>query len=100
LTIIAGIKTVGVILVIALMVGPAATAFLLTKELHWMMMLGSIFGIISAIAGLYVSYYLDIPSGPTIALTIFCFFLLTLLLSPSQGILLRYSHHKAENPAP
>ncbi|BDM83422.1 metal ABC transporter permease [Acaryochloris marina] len=94
LTIIAGIKTVGVILVIALMVGPAATAYLLTKELHWMMILGSTFGIISAIVGLYVSYYSDIPSGPTIAMTIFVFFFFVLLFSPSQGILMRYSRVK------
>ena len=96
LTIVAGIKTVGVILVIALMVGPAATAYLLTKELHWMMILGSIVGMIAAIVGLYVSYYFDIPSGPTIAMTIFGIFFLTLLFSPSQGILMRYSHVNAE----
>lgn len=96
LTIVAGIKTVGVILVIALMVGPAATAYLLTKELHWMMILGSIFGIVSAIVGMYLSYYLDIPSGPTIAMTIFGFFFFTFLFSPSQGILMRYPSVKTE----
>lgn len=97
LTIVAGMKTVGVILVIALMVGPAATAYLLAKELHWMMLLGSMFGMISAVTGLYLSYYFDIPSGPTIAMTIFVFFLLTLLLSPSQGILSRSLRFKAQS---
>lgn len=97
LTIVAGIKMVGVILVIALMVGPAATAYLLTKELHWMMIVGSIVGIVSAITGLYVSYYYDIPSGPTIAMTIFGLFFLSLLFSPSQGILTRHLRLKPKS---
>ncbi|MGB3199488.1 MAG: metal ABC transporter permease [Nodosilinea sp.] len=90
LAIIAGVKTVGVILVVALMVGPAATAYLIVKELHWMMMLGSILGVLFGAVGMYCSYYLDIPSGPAIALTVFGGFLLALLLSPRQGILSRW----------
>jgi manganese/iron transport system permease protein len=89
LTIIAGMKTVGVILVVALMVGPAATAYLLVKELHRMMLLGSLLGAFFGIIGMYGSYYLDIPSGPAIGLTVFSGFLLTLLFSPRQGILTR-----------
>lgn len=93
LTIVASIKTVGVILVVALMVSPAAAAYLLTKELHWMMTIGAGFGVFSCIVGMYISYYLNTPSGPAIALTLFTCFLLTLLLSPSQGILTR-NHQK------
>jgi manganese/iron transport system permease protein len=89
LTIIAGMKTVGVILVVALMVGPAATAYLLVKELHRMMLLGSLLGAFFGIIGMYGSYYLDIPSGPAIGLTVFSGFLLALLFSPRQGILTR-----------
>jgi manganese/iron transport system permease protein len=89
LTIIAGMKTVGVILVVALMVGPAATAYLLVKELHWMMTLGAALGALFSIIGIYSSYYLDIPSGPAIGLTVFGGFLLALLFSPRQGILTR-----------
>lgn len=89
LTIVIGMKAVGVILVIALMVGPALTAYLLVKELHWMMILGAAIGAIASIAGIYLSYYLDIPSGPTIALTVFVLFALALLISPSQGVLTR-----------
>lgn len=89
ITIIAGMKTVGVILVIALMVTPAATAYLLTHELHWMMLVGSGLGVVSGVGGMYLSYYLDIPSGPAIALTAFGLFLAALLLSPSQGVLTR-----------
>jgi manganese/iron transport system permease protein len=89
LAIIAGMKTVGVILVVALMVGPAATAYLLVKELHWMMILGAALGVLFGVVGMYGSYYLDIPSGPAIGLTIFGGFLLALLFSPRQGILTR-----------
>jgi ABC-type Mn2+/Zn2+ transport system permease subunit len=74
LTIVAGIQTVGVILVVALMVTPAATAYLLVKEVHWMMLGGAGFGMLGGVIGMYISYYLDIPCGPAIALTVFAFF--------------------------
>ncbi|WP_017301404.1 metal ABC transporter permease [Nodosilinea nodulosa] len=90
LAIIAGMKTVGVILALALMVGPAATAYLLVKELHWMMILGAALGVLFGGAGMYGSYYLDIPSGPAIGLTVFAGFLLALFFSPRQGILGRW----------
>ena len=89
LTIVASIKTVGVILVVALMVSPAAAAYLLTQELHRMMAVGAGLGVFSCMAGMYISYYLNTPSGPAIALTLFACFLLALLFSPSQGVLTR-----------
>ncbi|MEL7067496.1 MAG: metal ABC transporter permease [Cyanobacteria bacterium J06581_3] len=89
LTIVASIKAVGVILVVALMVSPAAAAYLVTKELHWMMIVGSGVGVLSCMVGMYISYYFNTPSGPAIALTLFSCFLLALLFSPSQGILTR-----------
>ncbi len=89
LTIVASMQTVGVVLVISLLVGPGITAYLLVKELHHVMGLGAVFGIIASISGVYASYYLNIPSGPAIVLVIFSLFLLALLFSPSQGILTR-----------
>ena len=89
LTIVASIKAVGFVLVVALMVSPAAAAYLLTKELLWMMGVGAGLGVLSSITGMYISYYFDTPSGPAIALTLFACFLLALLFSPSQGILTR-----------
>lgn len=89
LTIIAGMQTVGVVLVISLLVGPATTAFLLVKELHRMMLLGSVVGVISTVGGMYASYYLDLPSGAAIALITFSLFFLALLFSPHQGLLTR-----------
>lgn len=89
LTLIVGMQIVGVILVVSLMVGPAITAFLLVKELHLMMIVGAGLGVVSSVSGMYSSYYLDLPSGPAIALVVFGLFLLALLFSPTQGILTR-----------
>jgi manganese/iron transport system permease protein len=91
LTIIASMQAVGVILVISLLVGPALTAYLLTQELHQMMIVGALLGTISSIAGVYLSYYQNLPSGPAIVLVSSSLFLLALLFSPSQGILTRSS---------
>ncbi|MBW4649029.1 MAG: metal ABC transporter permease [Kastovskya adunca ATA6-11-RM4] len=87
LTIVASMQTVGVLLVISLLVGPAITAYLLVKELHQMMFVGAIIGVISSITGMYISYYLNVPSGPAIVMVVFGFFLLAFLFSPTQGIL-------------
>ncbi|MBE9116649.1 metal ABC transporter permease [Lusitaniella coriacea LEGE 07157] len=89
LTIIASMQTVGVLLVISLLVGPASTAYLLVKELHFMMGLAAVIGILGNVTGMYLSYYLDLPSGPSIVLVIFSFFLLAFFFSPSQGIFQR-----------
>jgi manganese/iron transport system permease protein len=87
LTIIASMQTVGVVLVVALLVGPATTAYLLVKELHQMMGLGALLGAVSSVIGMYTSYYLNVPSGPCIVLISFGFFVPAVLFSPSQGLL-------------
>lgn len=86
ITIVASMQTVGVLLVMSLLVGPAITAYLLVKELQQMMILGSIFGVISITIGMYFSYYFDLPSGAAIVMVIFALFLLGFFFSPSQGI--------------
>ena len=87
LTIVASMQTVGVLLVMSLLVGPAITSYLLVKDLSQMMLLGSIIGASSSIIGMYCSYYFDLPSGAAIVMVIFAFFLLAFLFSPSQGVL-------------
>jgi manganese/iron transport system permease protein len=89
LTIIASMQAVGVILVIALLVGPALTAYLLVKELSHMMLVGIGIGIFSTIAGIYFSYYQNIPSGPAIVLVTSTLFLAVLLFEPSTGLVLQ-----------
>ena len=87
LTIIASMQSVGVVLVVSLLTGPAATAYLLVKELHSMMGLGALFGVGASVSGMYISYYQNVPSGSAIVLIISGMFLFALLFSPSQGIL-------------
>ncbi len=87
LNIVASMQTVGVLLVMSLLVGPAITAYLWIKSLAEMMILGAIFGITSSIGGMYISYYFDLPSGAAIVMLIFIFFSLSFLFSPTQGII-------------
>jgi len=89
LTIVASMKTVGVILVLSLLITPGATAYLLVKRLHEVMILGAVIGIISSISGMYLSYFFNLPSGPAIVLVVSGLFVLSLLFSPSYGILTR-----------
>jgi ABC-type Mn2+/Zn2+ transport system permease subunit len=87
LTIVTSMQTVGVGLVAAMLVTPGATAFLLTKRLPAMMATAAVFGALSSLIGLYISYYLNIASGSTIVLTATLFFVLAYLFSPRKGLL-------------
>lgn len=90
LTIVVSMQTVGVGLVVAMLVTPPATAYLITKRLPAMMGLSALIGAVSAIAGLYISYYANIISGSAIVLTATGFFLIAYLFSPSKGRLLKW----------
>jgi ABC-type Mn2+/Zn2+ transport system permease subunit len=76
LTVVVSLQTVGVGLAAAMLVTPAATAYLLTRRLMPMMVVSAVIGALSSILGLYVSYYLNIVSGSAIVLTATTFFLL------------------------
>ncbi|WGV25885.1 metal ABC transporter permease [Halotia branconii] len=88
LTIVASMKAVGVILVLSLLITPGATAYLLVKRLHKVMILGAVIGVISSISGMYLSYFYNLPSGPAIVLVVSGLFLLALLFSPKHGVLI------------
>jgi len=87
LTIVTSLQTVGIGLVAALLVTPAASAFLLTNRLSRMMFVSAIIGISSSIAGLYISYYASIASGAAIVLVSTLIFVIAYLFSPRKGIL-------------
>lgn len=87
MTIVASLKAVGVIMVLALLITPPATAYLLVTRLHHMMFLGVGLGIFSSISGMYLSYFYNLPSGPAIVLVATGLFFLAFLFSPSQGLL-------------
>ena len=80
LAIIASLQSVGIILVLSMLITPAAAAKLLMKSFHGAMIVGSVFGIIASMSGLYLSYYLNFPSGPSMALAATFIFLIVLIL--------------------
>ncbi|MCC5636247.1 metal ABC transporter permease [Nostoc sp. CHAB 5844] len=88
LTIVASMKAVGVILVLSLLITPGATAYLLVKRLHEVMILGAVIGVFSSISGMYLSYFYNLPSGPAIVLVVSGLFILALLFSPKHGVLM------------
>ena len=73
-------QAVGVALVVAMLVTPAAAAFLLTKRLPVMMILAAMIASASGVIGLYLSYYINVASGPAIVLVATAFFLLAWLI--------------------
>ena len=87
LAVVISVQTIGNILVLALLVTPAATARLLTDRLGIMMLLAPIIGGVSALVGLYISWSWDFPTGGTIVLVLTAVFLAAWLLSPRQGVL-------------
>ncbi len=85
LTIVVSLQAVGIILVVAMLVTPAATAQMLTVRFTRLMILAALVGIASAVIGLYLSFWLDVASGATIVLVQTGLFLLALVLGP-RGI--------------
>jgi len=78
-TVAVSLQTVGVALMVAMLVTPAATAYLLTQRLPVMMALAAFFAGMAGVIGLYLSYYLSIASGAAIVLTATVFFMLAFL---------------------
>jgi manganese/iron transport system permease protein len=84
-TIVIALQTVGVALTVAMLVTPAAAASLLARRLPGMMLVAAAIGAFSGVAGLYLSYYANVASGPAIVLVCTALFLLAFLFSPRKG---------------
>ena len=89
LAIVVSVQTIGNILVLALLITPAAAARLLTDRLVTMMILAPVIGALGAFAGLYLSWGFDLPVGGTIVLVLTAVFLLLWMLAPRHGLLQR-----------
>lgn len=87
LTVVVSLQTVGVALMVAMLVTPAATAYLLTRRLWHMMVAGAAIGAVSSVTGLYLSFYVNIASGAAVVLVCTAFFVLAFLFAPSRGTL-------------
>lgn len=98
-TIVISVQTVGVALMMAMLVTPAAAAYMLTRRLIPMILTAVGIGAFSAVAGLYISYYTNVVSGAAIVLVATAIFLLTMVFAPQRGALwnwLRTARRTAE----
>ena len=83
---VVALKAVGIVLVVAMLVTPAATASLLVRRVPRIMLLGSVIGVIASVSGLYISYYASVASGAAIVLVATALFLVALLFAPRRGL--------------
>jgi ABC-type Mn2+/Zn2+ transport system permease subunit len=84
-TIVVSIQAVGIIMVVAMLVTPAATGQLLVDKFWDLVKIAIAVAIVSAVSGLYLSFYLNVASGASIVLVETLFFALALLFSPKSG---------------
>jgi ABC-type Mn2+/Zn2+ transport system permease subunit len=88
-TIVVSLQIVGVALMIAMLVTPAAAAQLLTRRLPAMMAMAALIGVTANVAGLYLSYYANIASGPAMVLVATAIFAAVFLFAPQRGLVWR-----------
>ncbi|CAN5643681.1 anchored repeat-type ABC transporter permease subunit [soil metagenome] len=100
LTIVAGLQIVGNVLILAMLITPAATARLLTDRLWLMAALSAIIGACSGVVGLYVSWYQGIASGSAVVLAATVVFFLTYLFAPNTGIITPRVRRALHHPNP
>ncbi|WP_096434633.1 metal ABC transporter permease [Alteribacter populi] len=93
---VASLQTVGIILVVAMLITPGATAYLLTDRFPVMLGLSALFGVISAVAGLFYSVIYDVSSGASIVLVASALFCLAFFFSPKQGIVFKFARSIAK----
>ena len=89
LTIVASLQSVGVILVVAMLIIPSSTAYLLTSKLEKMILISAIVGFISATTGFMISIVLEITPGPSMTLTASFLFCIALMFSPKRGYIIK-----------
>lgn len=86
-TVVVALQAVGVILVVALVIIPGATAYLLTDRFGRMLVLAPLVAAVSAVVGLYLSYYLDTSSGGMVVVAMGAIFLAAYLFAPKHGLI-------------
>ena len=85
--IVISLQAVGVALVLAMLVTPASSAYLLTRRLPNMMLLGALIGALSSVLGLYLSFYVNVASGASIVLVATAIFAVIFVAAPQRGVL-------------
>ncbi|MEA5487560.1 MULTISPECIES: metal ABC transporter permease [Pseudanabaena] len=89
LTAVAGLQTVGIILVVAMLITPGATAYLLSDRFDHMMLIAMASGMFSSVMGTYISYHIDGSTGGCIVVLQTLLFLVAMIFAPKHGMLVR-----------
>ncbi len=87
LTIVTALQTAGIILVIAMLVTPGSTAYLLTDRFDRMLIISVATSVLSCILGVYLSYYLDVSTGGCIVVMMTLLFVAAMIFAPKYGLL-------------
>jgi ABC-type Mn2+/Zn2+ transport system permease subunit/Mn-dependent DtxR family transcriptional regulator len=94
--VVIALQAVGVVLVSAMLITPAAAAYLLTDRMHWMLLLAAVFGMIAGVIGSFLSFLGNsLPTGPFMVLGASTVFLLAFLFGPQHGVLVRWWRHRS-----
>jgi ABC-type Mn2+/Zn2+ transport system permease subunit len=97
-TIVASLQAVGIILTIAMLIIPGATAYQLTDRFNWMIFFSTLSAVLSSVLGVYFSFFLDGSSGALIVLFQSAFFVMAMLFGPKFGIVWGRGLLLAEGP--
>lgn len=95
LTVVVGLQAVGIILVVAMLVTPGATAFLLTRRFSRMLGVAAAVSVVTAVVGIYASYYWDVSTGASVVLSQAAAFTLAYLAAPRGGVLWQWRRRRA-----
>lgn len=95
LTIVVGLQAVGIILIVAMLITPGATAFLLTRSFDRMLLIAVVLTVTASVGGIYVSYYLDIATGASVVLCQALVFTAVYLLGRPDGLLWQVRRRRA-----
>ncbi|HMS30171.1 MAG TPA: iron chelate uptake ABC transporter family permease subunit [Saprospiraceae bacterium] len=90
ITVVASLRSVGVILVVAMLVTPASAALLLATQLLRVILLSAIIGILSSISGLIIAIQFNFPPGPSMAVVTTLFYLMIVVAAPGKGLFSRW----------
>jgi manganese transport system permease protein len=102
LSVVVGLQAVGIILVVAMLITPGATAFLLTRSFDRMLVLAVGITVAASLAGIYASYYLDISTGAAVVLAQSLVFTVVYLVARPNGVLwqrLRVRRSRRRSPS-
>lgn len=90
LVIVLSLQAVGAVLIVAMIITPAATAYLLTNRMHVLLILSATLGVLSSMVGVFLSLTFSISSGAAIVLTASVFFLIAFVFAPKKGLIAQW----------